>query len=99
MYDMYQGNTYVIMKAMCPPSYCHNGFVETDVLGHMMYVMYAEHRSLTCELVGYIFTLYDYSARFYFRVDLCRHVRYVSLPWFYYTFSLERLSIWDFFNV
>ena len=30
-------NIYVIMKAMCPTSYCHNGFVTTDALGHMMY--------------------------------------------------------------
>ena len=28
---------YAIMKAMCPPSYYHNGFVPTDALGHMMY--------------------------------------------------------------
>ena len=29
---------YVIMKTMCPPSYHHNGFVATHVLGHMMYM-------------------------------------------------------------
>ena len=28
---------YAIMKTMCPPGYCHNGFVATDELGHMMY--------------------------------------------------------------
>ena len=27
----------VIMKKMCPAGYHHNGFVETHVLGHMMY--------------------------------------------------------------
>ena len=26
-----------IIKTMCPPGYHHNGFVETDALGHMMY--------------------------------------------------------------
>ena len=26
----------VIMKTMCPPGYHHNGFVATDVVGHMM---------------------------------------------------------------
>ena len=30
-------NIYVIMKAMCPPSYHHNGFVATHPHGHMMY--------------------------------------------------------------
>ena len=25
------------MKAMCPPSYHHNGFMTTHALGHMMY--------------------------------------------------------------
>ena len=24
------------MKTMCPPGYHHNGFVATDVVGHMM---------------------------------------------------------------
>ena len=28
---------YAIMKAMCPPSYHHNGFEATHALGHMMY--------------------------------------------------------------
>ena len=28
-------HTYVIMKTMYPPGYCHNGFVTTDALGHM----------------------------------------------------------------
>ena len=30
-------NTYAIMKAMSPPGYRHNGFVETLALYHMMY--------------------------------------------------------------
>ena len=25
------------MKTICPPSYQQNGFMATDVLGHMMY--------------------------------------------------------------
>ena len=28
---------YVIMKAMCPPGYHHNGVVATHAVGHMMY--------------------------------------------------------------
>ena len=32
-------NTYVIMKAMCLPAYHQNGFVATQSLGHMMYVI------------------------------------------------------------
>ena len=28
---------HVIMKTMCPPSYHHNGFLASHVLGHMMY--------------------------------------------------------------
>ena len=30
-------NIYVIMKAMCPPGYHHNGFMATHAFGHMMY--------------------------------------------------------------
>ena len=29
---------YVIMKTICALSYHHNGFVETDALGHMMHL-------------------------------------------------------------
>ena len=32
-----EGNIYVIMKTMCTPGYHHNGFVETQELGHVMY--------------------------------------------------------------
>ena len=32
-----KNNIYVIMKRMCPPGYCHNGFVTIHGLGHMMY--------------------------------------------------------------
>ena len=31
-------NIYAIMKTMCPPSYCHNGFVATHAIKHTMYV-------------------------------------------------------------
>ena len=30
-------NICAIIKTMCPPGYRHNGFVETNALGHMMY--------------------------------------------------------------
>ena len=29
---------YVIMKTICALGYHHNGFVETDALGHMMHL-------------------------------------------------------------
>ena len=29
---------YVIMKTIYPPGYHHNGFVETNALGYIMYV-------------------------------------------------------------
>ena len=32
-----ESNIYAMKKAMCPPSYHHNGFVATDALGHMIY--------------------------------------------------------------
>ena len=32
-------NTYAIMKTMCPPGYYQNGFVGTQPLGHMTYVL------------------------------------------------------------
>ena len=35
-YHLYM-HIYVIMKAMCPPSYHHNDSVATHALGHMMY--------------------------------------------------------------
>ena len=34
------------MKTMLPPGYHHNGFVATDALGHMMYIMCAQVHEL-----------------------------------------------------
>ena len=35
-------NTYVIMKTIYPPGYHQNGFVATQALRHMVYVLYNE---------------------------------------------------------
>ena len=49
---IYGYNIRVIMKAMCPPSYHHNGFVAAHALGPMMYVYgYMD---------GYIYIIYIY---------------------------------------
>ena len=45
------------MKAMCPPSYHHNGFVAAHALGLMMYVYgYMD---------GYIYIIYIYYVYIY----------------------------------
>ena len=55
---------------MCPPGYYQNGFVATQELGHMMYLMYIE--VLHCIYKNLL-------AKFYYPPHSCDYLKKISI--------------------